>query len=49
MLSEERLNQNYLAFINRMEKYGCKSETLLDELGERIKYGTYNRNEEDGS
>ena len=48
MLSEERLNQNYLAFINRMEKYGCKSETLLDELGERIKYGTYNRNEEDG-
>ena len=48
MLSEERLNQNYLAFINRMEKYGCKSETLLDKLGERLKYGTYNRNEEDG-
>ena len=48
MLSEERLNQNYLMFINRMEKYGCKSDALLDELGEKIKYATYNRNEEDG-
>ena len=48
MLSEERLNQNYLMFINRMEKYGCKSDTLLNELGERIKYASYNRNEEDG-
>ena len=48
MLSEERLNQNYLTFINRMEKYGCKSEALLDALGEKIKYATYNRNEEDG-
>lgn len=48
MLSEERLNQNYLMFINRMEKYGCKSDALLDELGDRIKYASYNRNEEDG-
>lgn len=48
MLSEERLNQNYLMFINRLEKYGCKSETLLDELGEKIKYASYSRNEEDG-
>ena len=48
MLSEERLNQNYLMFINRMEKYGCKSEAMLDEMGQRIKYATYNRNEEDG-
>ena len=48
MLSEERLNQNYLMFINRMEKYGCKSDALLNELGERIKYASYNRNEEDG-
>lgn len=48
MLSEERLNQNYLMFINRLEKYGCKSETLLDELGSKIKYASYSRNEEDG-
>lgn len=48
MLSEERLNQNYLMFINRMEKYGCKSDRLLDELGQKIKYATYGRSEEDG-
>lgn len=48
MLSEERLNQNYLMFINRMEKYGCKSEELLNDLGVKLRYATYNRNEEDG-
>lgn len=41
MLSEERINANYLMFINKLQKYNCYSEEMMNEMGERIKNASY--------
>ena len=41
MLSEERINANYLKFIQYLEKYGCYSEEMMNDMGERIKNAPY--------
>ena len=41
MLTEEKLNANYLKFINYLQKYNCYSEDMMKELGEKIKVAPY--------
>jgi len=41
MLTEEKLNANYLKFINYLQKYNCYSEDMMKELGEKIKMAPY--------
>ena len=41
MLTEEKLNANYLKFINYLQKYNCYSEDMMKELGEKIKLAPY--------
>ena len=37
MLTEEKINANYLAYIKRLERYNCYSEQMINEIGEQIK------------
>lgn len=49
MLSEERINLNYCLWIKRLEKYGCYSERMINEIGEKIKTCSFSLNENSGS
>jgi hypothetical protein len=48
MLTEERINQNYLTFIKKLETYNCYSEKMMNEIGEKIKHAPYSMNDEHG-
>lgn len=48
MLSEDRINQNYLIFIKKLEAYGCYSEEMMQDMGECIKYASYTRHDDYG-
>lgn len=48
MLTEERINANFLNFIKYLEKYGCYSEDMIKELGDKIKYAPYSKNTDYG-
>lgn len=41
MLTEERINANYLTFINYLKKYECYSDEMITEIGEKIKNAPY--------
>lgn len=47
-ISEERLNANYLSFINYLKKYNCYSEEMMNEMGEKIKTASYSLEEQYG-
>ena len=38
MITESKINANYLSYIKRLEKYNCASEKMLSEIGETLKY-----------
>ena len=40
-MTEEKLNANYLKFINYLQKYDCYSEDMFKEIGEKIKLAPY--------
>ena len=40
-MDEARLNANYLKYIQRLEKYNCYSQRMMDEIGEKIKRAPY--------
>lgn len=48
MLTEEKINQNYLTFLKKLETYGCYSEEMMNEIGDKVKYGTYSMQDEYG-
>ena len=41
IISEEKLNTNYLRFVKALERFNCYSEKLMEEYGERIKEAPY--------
>lgn len=41
MLTENRINANYLNFIKYLEKYNCYSDEMFNDLGEKIKFAPY--------
>ena len=48
MLTEEKINANFLNYIKYLEKYGCYSESMIAELGDKIKYAPYSKNTDYG-
>lgn len=49
MISEEKINSNYLCWTQKLEKYGCYSESMIDEIGMAIKDASYGMNVESGA
>ena len=47
-LTEEKINKNYLLWIEQLKKYGCYSEKLIEEYGEKIKLASFAMNEVSG-
>ena len=41
MLTEEKINANFLTFQKYLQKYDCYSEQMMTEMGERIKRAPY--------
>ncbi len=48
MLTEEKINQNYLTFLKKLETYGCYSEEMMNDIGDKVKYGAYSMTDEYG-
>lgn len=48
MLTEEKINANYLAFVKRLEKYGCYSEEMETEIGQILKTASFTMSEQTG-
>ena len=40
-ITEEKINKNYLLWIEYLKKYNCYSEELINDYGERIKNGAF--------
>ena len=47
-LSPEKININYLKFIEYLQKYNCYSEQMMNDLGEKIKNAPYTMSVEYG-
>ena len=47
-INEEKINRNYLLWMDYLKKYGCYSESLIDDYGEAIKLGSFAMNENSG-
>ena len=48
MLTEQKINTNYLAYIKRLEKYGVYSEEMMNDIGELVKNATFSMKDEQG-
>ena len=48
ILSDDRLNMNFIAYTKRLEKYRCYSDTMISELGERLKRCPFSVSESGG-
>ena len=47
-LSEEKINLNYTNWVNRLKKYECYSEEMINEIGDKIRVASFARTEEAG-
>jgi hypothetical protein len=47
-LTEERLNKNYATFTLKLKEVGVDIDTLVEELGDKLKTATYALNEDSG-
>lgn len=47
-LTEEKKNLNFVLWTKKLKDYGCYSDSLINELGEKIKNASYNINEANG-
>jgi hypothetical protein len=48
MLTKEKINSNFLLFQKKLETYGCFSEEMMNDLGEKIKNAPYSLSYEYG-
>lgn len=48
MISQEKININYSRWIDRLKKYDCYSEKMIDEIGEKIKDASFALQESSG-
>ena len=47
-MDEQRLNANFLMFLQKMEKYDCYSQEMVDDIGDKIKIAPYSLNADGG-
>lgn len=48
MISQDKINLNYTRWIERLKKYNCFSERMMDEIGEDIKNASFALQESSG-
>lgn len=48
VLSEEKINSNFVRWIDCLEKYNCYSQEMIDDIGEKIKNASFAMNENTG-
>lgn len=48
MITEEKINANYLKWLKCLEKYNCYSQTLIDDIGDKIKNSSFTLHENMG-
>lgn len=48
MISQEKINLNYTRWIERLKKYNCFSERMIEEMGENIKNASFALQESSG-
>ena len=49
MLTPEKINLNYITFCNKLKKYNCYSEQMINEIGEQLKDCSFSMNDNSGS
>ena len=49
MLTSEKINLNYITFCNKLKKYNCYSEQMINEIGEQLKDCSFSMNDDSGS
>lgn len=49
MLTQEKIKTNYVMFTKLLEKYGCYSAEMMDDIGENIMNCSFAMNEDSGS
>jgi len=47
-ITEEKINRNYLLWIDYLKKYNCYSDRLIEEYGEKIKLASFAMSETSG-
>lgn len=48
MYDEEKRNLNFVLWTKKLKDYNCYSESLINELGEKLKNASFNMNESNG-
>lgn len=48
MISQDKINLNYTRWIERLKKYNCFSERMIDDIGENIKNASFALQESSG-
>ena len=48
MITQDKIELNYARWIERLKKYGCYSERMIDEIGEDIKNASFALQENSG-
>lgn len=48
MLSQEKINANFVTYCKKLEKYGCYSEEMMKVIGDKIKNCPFGMNEDSG-
>lgn len=49
MINETQIVTNYTRWIQRLQNYKCFSQQMIDDMGERIRIGTWSMAEESGA
>lgn len=49
MLTVEKINLNYITFCNKLQKYNCYSEQMINDLGENLKNASFSLTSDTGS
>lgn len=49
MITEEKINSNYVLWIERLKKYNCYSEEMINEIGDKIKNASFSLSASTGS
>lgn len=48
MLTEEKINSNYVKWVKCLEKYNCFSQTMVDDIGDKLKDAPFTLHENMG-
>lgn len=49
MLTQERINLNFSVWVEKLKKYDCFSQTMIDELGDKLRNASYGLQEDCGA